>query len=161
MSLHRCTGLLICLFVSLPALAAPHSAEAEIRQIVDRFQEALLAKDGPTLRGLFLPQNNSWLSVASERQLQRWRNQGVDAARLKAGDHAAFIAEVTSQPQRVEEKFTNVKIHTDGAIASVHFDFVFLEDARTVNRGEEAWHLVRTDAGWKISSVIYSVNRPD
>ncbi|MCQ4163838.1 nuclear transport factor 2 family protein [Tahibacter harae] len=158
-ALRRTALLLLCLSAAAPADAA-HPAEAEIRRIVDRFQYALAAKDGATLYALFLAQDNAWLSVASERQLAAWRARGVAAQRVKPGNHAEFIARVIAQPERIEETFSDIKIHTDGTIASVHFDFVFLEDGREVNRGEEAWHLVRTDAGWKISSVIYSVNRP-
>ena len=49
--------------------------------------------------------------------------------------------------------FTNP---TDGAIASVHFDFVFLEDERITGKGQEAWQLVKTEQGWKINAVVYS-----
>lgn len=155
----RRIALLLCLAAVAPANAA-HPAQAEIQRIIERFQHALAAKDGATLHALFLTQDNSWLSVASDRQLAAWRARGEKALRLEPGNPAAFIARVVAQPERIEEKFSDVKIHTDGAIASVHFDFVFLKDGREVNRGEEAWHLVRTDAGWKISSVVYSVNRP-
>lgn len=156
----RCTALLMCLSAVVPATAA-HPAQADIQNIVDRFQHALAAKDGATLSALFLTHDNSWLSVASERQLAAWRARGAAAQRVKPGNHAEFITRTIAQPERIQEKFSDIKIHTDGTIASVHFDFVFLKDGREINRGEEAWHLVRTDAGWKISSVIYSVNRPD
>jgi hypothetical protein len=161
MSLVRLSLLLCSLLCSVPVVASSHPAQADIQRIVDRFQEALVAKDGATLRGLFLPHNASWLGVATDAQVQRWRSRGLDDPRVEPGSYTRFIDRVVAQPERIEEKFSDVKIHTDGAIASVHFAFVFLKNGRAVNRGEEAWHLVNTDAGWKISSVIFTVERPD
>ena len=42
-------------------------------------------------------------------------------------------------------------------MASVAFDYRFLGDGKETNRGQEVWSLVRTDAGWKIVSVIWSL----
>ena len=39
------------------------------------------------------------------------------------------------------------------------FDYSFHAGGRETNHGREAWQLVNTDDGWKIISVIYSVNR--
>jgi hypothetical protein len=58
----------------------------------------------------------------------------------------------------MEEKFSNVQIATDGAVASVYFDFVFLSDGKPQNRGSETWQLINTGSGWKINALVYSIN---
>jgi hypothetical protein len=42
----------------------------------------------------------------------------------------------------------------------VTFDYTFLSDGRETNRGKEAWLLVRTEAGWKITTLAYSYDLP-
>lgn len=72
---------------------------------------------------------------------------------------AAGGASTASSPTRKgKKKFRDIKIESDSDIASVFFDHSFHADGKKTNRGKEAWHLVRTDEGWKIVSVIWSVN---
>ena len=140
--------------------SADDTAEAAIRDVVRRFQEGIRAKDGDALRGLFLAKDNSWLSVATSAEWHRLRARRADAPKVEAGSYENFVREIAADNERVEERFSNLHIHTNGTIASVHFDFVFIAGERTTNQGQEAWHLVNTEQGWKISSVIYSVERP-
>lgn len=60
----------------------------------------------------------------------------------------------------IEEVFRDLKIDTDGEIASVNFDYAFMFDGKEEHWGREMWHLVRTDEGWKIISVIWSQRDP-
>ena len=68
------------------------------------------------------------------------------------------ITKAGSEP--TEEVFRDVVIDTDGEIASVNFDYSFLLDGKEAHRGREMWHLVRTEDGWKIISVIWSQQDP-
>ena len=45
-------------------------------------------------------------------------------------------------PESREEEFANVKIDTDGEVASVSFDYVFLANGIKSNWGKELWQLV-------------------
>jgi ketosteroid isomerase-like protein len=74
-----------------------------------------------------------------------------------AGSYRDFAGYIATGKQRYQEKFSNLRIDTDGIIASLYFDYVFLIDDKENNRGDETWHLVRTAAGGKISSLRYSV----
>ena len=60
-------------------------------------------------------------------------------------------------PARVEETFDNVRIDSDGDVAQVWFDYSFNEAGYKANWGKESWHMVRTGDGWKINSVIWSM----
>jgi glycyl-tRNA synthetase (class II) len=50
-----------------------------------------------------------------------------------------------------------VRVDTNGAVASVWFDFDFLDDGKVTNRGSESWQMVRAEDGWKISSMLFSI----
>jgi hypothetical protein len=59
-------------------------------------------------------------------------------------------------PAPVEETFSSVRIELDAEIAQVWFDYTFMEGSYRSNWGKESWHLVRTESGWKIASVVWS-----
>ncbi|WP_374249515.1 nuclear transport factor 2 family protein [Thermomonas sp.] len=152
-------GLLVC----APALArTPNDAvaEAQLREVIRRFDAALVARDGATLRGLFLPQPGAWASVLGDAGYARLKVRRPDAQRVRPDSygHFADMVEAAERPQR--ERFSDIDIRTDGAMASVSFDYVYEEDGVAQNRGIESWQLVKLDDGWKIMSMLYSVHQP-
>ena len=73
------------------------------------------------------------------------------------GNPGKFIDGIVKNPARVEETFDNVRIDSDGDVAQVWFDYSFNEAGYKANWGKESWHMVRTGDGWKINSVIWSM----
>jgi len=151
----------LAVFNLLACVATPASAadpQAEVRQVVEAFRTAIIAKDGPALRALFLPGHDSWFSVDAAAEHRRRVEKNPAAPRIHPDTSARFADSIAGDKQRLEEVFTNVKVHADDAIASVHFDYVFLSDGKATNHGQEAWQLVNTAQGWKIVSLVYSVD---
>ncbi len=142
-----------------PSPSGNAEAVKQIEQIVQSFQSAIINKDAKTLGALFLPKDNSWMTVLSDDSYAEIKQKHPNAHKANPGAYKQFVDFVGSSTKPIEEKFSNVRIDTNGSIASVYFDFVFLDDGAVNNRGSEAWHLVKTDDGWKISSMIYSVGR--
>jgi hypothetical protein len=136
------------------------TAEAQVREVVRKFGAAIVAHDGEMLRSLFLPQPSIWASVLGDAEYSRLKERRPEATRVHPGTYERFAAmvETAKLPQR--ERFTDVDIRTDGAMASVSFDYVYEEDGVAQNRGIESWQLVKADDGWKIVSMLYSVHRP-
>lgn len=50
------------------------------------------------------------------------------------------------------------RIDTDGEVARVWFDYSFMVGNYKQDSGKDAWHLLRTDAGRKIASVVWSMD---
>lgn len=140
-----------------PANAVQATAREQIEQVVARFQAAVVHKDGATLKQLFLPKDASWIAVLSEPSYRAMHAAHPGAPRFRPGSAAEFTGMVVGTPARMEERFSNVRIETDGAVASVYFEFVFLLDGKPNNRGSEAWQLINTGSGWKINALVYSV----
>ena len=143
-------------------LASPAHAEeadvAAIRQLVQQFQAAIVAHDGKTLGSLFVPEGGTWLSVLDEPTYAAAKARNPAAQRLMPSTWRKFADIVTHSDKAIEERFHNVRIDTNGTVASVWFDFDFLEDGKVTNRGSETWQLVRTGEGWKIHAMLYSVH---
>ncbi len=163
--------LLVACLLCVPAFAQDATniatdpqaaAKREIGVVIEDFRRAIIDKDKPRFLKLF-PEGGriAWQDAIGDASLQAVRRKKPDAPKVKidpADSHLSFIDGIVEDKRSAEETFDNVRIDTDGDIASVIFDYRFLSDGRETNHGKEAWHLVRTDAGWKIVSVIWSMN---
>jgi hypothetical protein len=141
--------------------AAPQSgaaARAQIEQVVENFRTAIIAKDKVRLGALFIPTGSSWVMVIGSELYPRMKAMRPSALKVQPGSLEEFVNSVGAASQQFEEKFSNLRIHTDGAIAAVYFNYAFLIDGKERNRGSESWHLVNTGNDWKISGLIYSID---
>jgi hypothetical protein len=139
-------------------IAAASDAHSQIEQVIARFQTAIVKKDKAGLSELFLPTNNSWIAVPTEATYRIVHAKHPKARRFMPGSYTEFVDFISTSPERMEETFSNVRIETDGAVASVYFDFVFLSNGEQQNRGSETWQLINTGSGWKINALVYSIN---
>lgn len=159
------TTLALCLLPSLPAYAeqsTPGDVEA-IEQVIDSFRTSLINKDKPTCMSLFFsdkPEDIGWQFVSVDRRLadiRRVKPDAIKARSIPSNNFISLIDEAVATAEPREEKFFNTKIDTDGDVASVSFDYSFHANGVKANWGREMWQLVRTQQGWKIFSVIYSI----
>ncbi len=161
---------LIVLASSLqPALAKQNDPSdiAAIHKVVEQFRTSIIKKDKPAFTSLFFsdkPDEVTWQWVVDDVGIAMLRKRKPDARKsvhVPGENYLSFIDSIVKSDARpAEEKFSGVKVDTDGEVASVNFDYSYLADGKETNWGREMWHLVRTDAGWKIISVIYSVRPP-
>lgn len=131
---------------------------AQIQKVVEAFRTALTAKDKSTIGSLFMPSGGSWMKVLSDDVYPRENAKQPNTEKLQPGNYQQFLDFLGTDQHRLEEKFHNVHIDTDGAIASVYFDYTFVIDDKEHHRGSEAWQLVKTGDGWKINAMCYSVD---
>lgn len=158
---HLLSACLLAACCIGPAHAAdPHEADrAAIRQVVQQFQAAIIAHDGKALGALFLQDHDSWLSVADDTAWAEAKVRHPDARKVLKSSWRKFADMIQNGKRPVEERFYNVRIDTNGAVASVYFDFDFLSNGEITNRGAESWQMVHDADGWKISSMLYSFDR--
>jgi hypothetical protein len=154
--------LAACLAASFaaPVHAATTNADADvaaIRQVVQQFQTAIVAHDGKTLGSLFLPEGGAWRSALDDTTYAAAQARNPAAPRTMPSTWQDFVGFVQRSTKPIEERFHDVRIDTNGTVASVWFDFEFVEDGKVTNRGSETWQLVRTDDGWKINAMLYSI----
>ncbi|GAA5076102.1 nuclear transport factor 2 family protein [Lysobacter panacisoli] len=160
-SLIHASALAFALAFAVPAHAAPD--DAGIRATIESFRTAIIDKDRERFLGLFVQQDVPWQSVLEDRslaQLQTTRPQAVKARFKQENNPVAFIDGIVASKNASEETFSNVRIDSDGDVATVNFDYTFLSNGTATNWGKECWLMVRTEAGWKITSLAYSVILP-
>ena len=136
---------------------------AAIRAVVESFRTSLIGKDKPAYMRLFFSdkaEDIGWQFVSEDVRLghiRKTKPDAIKARRIPGNNFIALIDGAVATEEPREETFSNVKIDTDGEIASVSFDYAFLANGQKTNWGREMWQLVRTENGWKIFSVIYTI----
>lgn len=145
-------------------LPATHDQNVSaIKQVVEAFRTSLIEKDKAKYMSLFFsdkPEDIGWQFVSEDRRLDHIRETKPDAIKARqipSNNFVGLIDGVVATREPREETFSNLTVDTDGEIASVAFDYTFLANGQTTNWGKEMWQLVRTEKGWKIFSVVYTI----
>ncbi|MGH8444161.1 MAG: nuclear transport factor 2 family protein [Solimonas sp.] len=136
----------------------------DIRAVVESFRTAIIQRDKPRFMSLFLADTPiTWQAVMEDGSLDRLRLTKPQAVKVRVKPDStpqSFIDGIVHDDKLNEEVFENVRIDSDGDAAAVAFDYRYLYAGEETNHGREWWLLVRTDKGWKITSVVYSVTLP-
>lgn len=144
--------------VSLTCGAAADSDTVDVQHLMDAYHEAVLGHDGERLASLFLSNGGTWLNVLSDQAYAVAKAKSPDAVKVRVGSFTDFAKLVSTSKSGFNPTHGEIKVSSDGTIASVYFDFVFLIDGKEQNRGSEAWQLVKGSDGWRIAALVYSSN---
>ena len=145
------------LFVTQTSLAEMSLSETQIREVIEQFRTSIINKDKDAFSSLFFSDEVPFIAVFNDEMLARKRIErpnypaAVDFG--KFGPPANLISESDEQ----EEKMWNIKVQTDGHLASVNFDYSDHENGKKKAWGRESWSLVKVDTNWKITSVSFTV----
>ena len=135
----------ICLLlICSPAFANRANDVSDIQHLMTTFHEAVVAHDGSRLETLFIRDGSLWLNVLKSPPT------------VRVGSYHDFAKFVSTTKSALNPKHSRIRILTDGTIASVYFDFVFLIDGKAENKGSETWTLVKGADGWRIAALTYS-----
>src|ERR1700733_1091109 len=134
------------------------SDTVDVQHVIDAYHEAVLAHDGSRLAQLFIPQGGMWLNVLSDDAYARAKAKSPDAVKIRVGSYSDFAKVVSTSKASFNPTHTHLEENSDGTIASVYFDFIFLADGKEQNRGSATWGLVKGTDGWRIAAMTYSSN---
>ena len=101
-----------------------------------------------------------FLNVLSDDTYARAKAKSPDAVKVHVGSYTDFVKLVSTSKASFNPTHTHLVENSDGTIASVYFDFVFLIDGKAQNRGSETWVLVKGSDGWRIAAITFSSNPP-
>ena len=128
----------------------------DVQHVMDAYHEAVVTHDGSRLAALFIPEGSTWLNVLTDDTYAHVKAKKPDAVKVRVGSYKDFAKTVSTSKANLNPTHTNIQIHSDGTIASVYFDYVFLIDGKEQNRGSESWQLVKGSDGWRIAAITYS-----
>lgn len=126
----------------------------EIHKVLNTFMECLVKKDSVKFYNLFYTEPIVWAGVTQEKTFAAEFEKDSTAKDNFSANYKAFYRHFYTKA--IEEKFYNISILEDGYIATVMFDYSFLELGKKTNWGKESWAMIKTNGQWKITSVIFS-----
>ncbi|MGB8441899.1 MAG: hypothetical protein WA867_17330 [Candidatus Acidiferrales bacterium] len=141
---------------ALPGSTA--SDTVDVQHLIEDYHEAVVSHDGARLARLFIPEGSMWLNVLSDEAYARAKAKSPDAVKIRVGSYKDFAKLVSTSTASFNPTHTHLQENSDGTIASVYFDFVFLIDGKAENHGSETWVLVKGTDSWRIAPITYSSN---
>lgn len=157
------TATVFCVSTSASQAAESQSAQrstratAEIEQLMAQYHQAVVSHDGARLASMFVDKG-SWFNVLSDAAYARAHAKSPAALKIRPWSFQEFAKVVSSSHATMDPRHSDLRILTDGTIASVYFKYVFLIDGKPENQGSETWQLVKGSDGWKIAAITYSSN---
>ena len=163
MRLARLIPVLLLAMIAVPAIAVPpapaafagHEAKpddaAAIHRLLDAYRAAVKDGDEAAFSALLLDEHVPFLAVQTSALAK------ANAERVDVQRYADFRTAVFGSARRYEQRFDNVRILQDGALAQVSLDFVTV-DAST-DQGGYGWktlELLKVAGGWRIASEFYT-----
>ena len=113
---------------------------------VQRFFDAMADRDVKTSRRVLLPEG-VFVSIRKE-----------DGTRLlRHFTNAAYLEGLATRTGDVLERMNDPIVLIDGDVATVWAEYEFLKDGKLSHTGFDAFNLIRTDDGWKITGGAYTV----
>jgi ketosteroid isomerase-like protein len=132
-------------------IAAPDAGTASgdaqaIIAVIDQLSAGMRAKDSAVLGALFVP-DAALYSV-------RDNPDGTTTARRTA--LAEWLAQIGGAKETIEERIGRPDITIAGAAASVSAPYTLHLGGKLHHCGTDFFHFVRTQAGWKVTSITYN-----
>lgn len=147
--------LLLLFVLSFNLSFAQTKDETEIRKVMNDFMESIKTRNEIQYLSLF-QEPVLWTGIYKDRTQAKRLEKNPKAEYYFADDYKAFIKGF--KDDKSEEKFDNIKIVEDGAVASANFDYSFWYDGKMENWGKEIWTLMKINGIWKITSVTFSMD---
>lgn len=146
----RRIGSGIILFFTAVLLPGAKGAgnEEKIISVVNRFFAVMESRSAADAKKILIPQGFSF-SI---------REEGKDAL-LKTSSFQAFMDSLANLKEHYKETMTNPKVLIHDRIAVLWADYKFYRDGKFSHCGVDAFSLIKTDDGWKIAGVIYTVEK--
>lgn len=136
---------LIALSLATPHTGAAQGDEEAILMTIDRLFEGMRAADTIMVKSVFHPEGRLVTIEARENE------QETRVTSLKE-----FLGGVARSGGDWAERYWSPLLHLDGDLATVWAEYDFHLRGEFSHCGIDAFHLIRTESGWKILSIAYT-----
>ena len=122
---------------------------AAVVGVVNDLFAAMQRRDAETMESLHMP----------EVALTRVTDNAAPTVRLGSAD--AFINSIVNAPAEPRERMWDPEVRIDGDLATLWAPYDFHLGDDFSHCGVDALQLIRTEAGWRIVAIAYTVHRED
>lgn len=150
------TRIALLLLVSLAGCATARTSPAPtpgpdadaVIAVANRLFDAMRTRDTVTIKAMFTPQ---------ARIVVVGRQNGVPAMRERAVGE--FLGSIVAAPEPLVERMWAPEVRINGDLASLWAPYDFHRGEQFSHCGVDAFHLVRTEGGWRIASLSYTAQQ--
>lgn len=153
-------GILLCFPHFLNAQISK-SDSIGIAKVISDFKESIIQKDTLRFQGLFFSKSVDFTGIMSKATEGSIKKDYPGFQGVAVSNHNRFIKDIFKSPKKQEEKFFNILMTSDGAIAAVSFDYAFYSEEKMFQWGNEKWNLAKDGEKWLITDVVFSIHFPD
>lgn len=152
-------ALICCVLGSIACAAAGPAAQPPITDtataadrsaviaVVQSVFDAMRTRDTSAIRAAFVP----------NAQLVSIRTVSGAPARVQVQPISAFVTAIAGAPAELVERMWDPRVEVAGDMASLWAPYDFRIGANFSHCGHDAVHLARTEHGWKIAGITYTV----
>ncbi len=133
-----------------PASAAAQSEEEQVLGVVQQFFSSMTAQDTAAARSIMLLEG-VYFGVRED-------SAGVH---VTSNTHRRYLQRLPTGEDEFVERMWEATVMIHGRIAMVWTPYDFHIDGEFSHCGVDSFSLVKTEEGWKISGIIYTVERTD
>lgn len=138
--------------ISVGSVLAQTAQEREVMAVVNRVFEAMRTNDSTLLKSCF----------AKEVRLSTVFIDKNGVTQLRNDELQKFVDAVGAKKSDVyNEPIWNERIQIDGALAAVWVDYAFYLNTTFSHCGVDAFHLIKTNEGWKIFNLVDTRRKAD
>lgn len=131
--------------------AAEDGADRDVvMRVISNFFAAMTARDVDRMRTLMTPDG----IIYSYRE-------GADGLHVVRTTHSAYLENLAKGDARLVERSWNPQVMLHGRLATVWTPYDFHKDAKFSHCGVDNFSLLRTDNGWVITGVVFSIEVED
>lgn len=154
---------LLLLVMNFGLLYSQESNEHKIilNEVIIEFETSIIEKDSARFKKLFFTEEVPFVGRMSEKTEMSIKKDYPEFEGIAVSNSNKFINEICATEKEQKETFYNIRIETDGVIATINFDYTFHSGKKMIQWGNENWNLVFVDKKWLITDVIYSIRFPD
>jgi hypothetical protein len=136
-----------------PRDVGPPEAILKLKKLVVSYNLATAKKDTSSLSGFYYDANVPVIGSVASPSFARMTAASNGKAPKIFSSNAKDQSTADTSASATAEKISNVRIHTDGTVASVEYDYIIPQ-----GYGHTFWTVVETKDLWKITSIVYSIN---
>ncbi|MDQ6646481.1 MAG: hypothetical protein M3Y93_04500 [Pseudomonadota bacterium] len=129
------------------------AAISQLRKLVAAYNLTMVKKNTSALLGFYYNENVPVIGSVAPPSFARMTAASNGKAPKLFPSNAKDQSAGDTSAKATAEKMSNLRIHTDGTVASLEYDYEIPQ-----GYGHTFWTLVDTQAGWKITSIVYSIN---
>jgi hypothetical protein len=127
---------------------SPNSEEKHVIAAVEQFFKALETRDADLARSILMPEG----VIFSVREEDGEKN-------IRATTHEQIIESLASSTEKMLERMWDPKVLIHKEIAAVWTQYDFHREGKFSHCGVDAFNLIKTPEGWKISGIFYTVEK--